>query len=136
MINWLNKILTRSLKKRPISNHNSGKSFDEKYAELGCFTYTDKGFTINYEELTKTLDWNDITKINVFKSDLLTIDRVDMEIVYGEKYFTITEDLPGWYQFVIKTKEVFPMIPIDWDLEITQPAFARNYKTIYTKQIQ
>ncbi len=132
-MNWLNNILSRFTKKKPLSNLGSGKTFDEKYAELGCFTYTNKGFTINYEEFTKTLEWNDITEINVFKSDLLTIDRVDMEIVYGERCFTITEDVPGWYQFVIKTKEVFPTIPDDWDLEIIHPAFARNYKTIYNK---
>ena len=56
-----------------------------------------------------------------------------MEIVYGHKSFTISEELPGWYQFILKTKEIFPTIPKDWDIQIIQPAFATNYATIYER---
>lgn len=108
-------------------------TFDEMYKELGVFEYDDTGFTIHYEDFTKRLAWSDITQINVYKVDQLTIDRIDMEIVYGEKAFTINEELPGWYQFVLKTKEIFPRIPKDWDVKIIQPAFATNYTTIYDK---
>lgn len=56
-----------------------------------------------------------------------------MEIVRGEKYFVISEELPGWFQFVKKTKEIFPIIPKDWDLNIIHPAFQTNFTTIYSK---
>lgn len=77
--------------------------------------------------------WSEITQLNVYKEDLITIDIVQMEIVCGDKFLTITEDSPGWYQFVVKTKEVFPSIPKDWDLKIILPAFEVNYSVIYSK---
>jgi hypothetical protein len=119
--------------KRHVTNSNSGKTFDEQYEELGAFQYDEDGFTISYEEITKRLRWNDITQLNVYKVDQITIDRIEMEIVYGDKAFSISEELPGWYQFVLKTKKVFPSIPQDWDIVIIHPAFATNFRTIYEK---
>jgi hypothetical protein len=110
------------------------KSFDEIYDDRGMFEYTDTGFTISYNDFTKTLNWSDVTQINVYKTDLMTVDRIVMEIVYGEKALTITEEHPGWYQFVLKLKEIFPDIPKDWDFTIIQPSFETNYRTIYSKQ--
>lgn len=116
-----------------LKNSNSGKSFKEIENDLGAFQYDEHGFTITYEDFTKRLEWSDITQLNVYKVDQMTIDRIDMEIVYGDKCFSISEELPGWYQFVLKTKEVFPAIPKDWEVAIIYPAFATNYRTIYDK---
>ncbi len=113
-------------------NYDSIKSFEEQQLDLGAFTYTDNGFTLTYEDFTKTLRWSEITELNVYKKDLMTIDEIRMEIVYGDKQIEISEELPGWYQFVSRTKEIFPSIPKQWDFEIIQPPFATNYKTIYS----
>ena len=131
---WLRKIFG-GRRRRHITNSNSGKSFEEQYQDLGAFEYDADGFTIKYEDFTKRLSWDEITQINVYKIDQMTIDRIDMEIVCGDKCFSISEELPGWYQFVLKTKEVFPTIPKDWDLAIIHPAFATNYRTIYENKI-
>lgn len=56
-----------------------------------------------------------------------------MEIVFGENAITINEETLGWFQLVLKLKEVFNSIPKNWDIKITQPAFATNYTTIYSK---
>jgi len=72
--------------------------------------------------------------VNVYKRDLITIDRIEMEIVIEGRSITISEDLPGWYQFVLKTKEKYSSIPKDWDIEIIQPAFATNFTTIYDRK--
>lgn len=132
-MNWLKNIFSKAFPVRHEKNSNSGKSFDEMYEDMGAFQYDNEGFTISYEEFTKKINWADITQLNVFKVDQMTIDRIDMEIVYGDKCFTISEELPGWYQFVLKTKEIFPTIPKDWDITIVKPAFATNYRTIYDK---
>ena len=131
---WFNKIFSKAVTPRHLTNSNSGKSFDEMYNDLGVFLYDNNGFIMTYEDFTKRLEWKDITQLNVYKVDQYTIDRIDMEIVYGDKAFTISEELPGWYQFILKTKEIFPTIPKDWDIEIVQPAFASNYRTIYDKE--
>ena len=132
-MNWLKNIFTKTNQKRHETNSNSGKCFEDMYQALGAFQYDKEGFIISYEDFTKGINWEDITLLNVFKIDQITIDRFDMEIVYGGKCFTISEELPGWYQFVIKTKETFPTIPKDWDITIIQPAFETNYRTIYDK---
>ena len=56
-----------------------------------------------------------------------------MEIVYGDKHITISEELPGWHLFIRKTKEEFPEIDKEWDVKIIFPAFATNYTTIYKR---
>lgn len=129
----LTKILSKVFPRPLLKNSNSGKSFKEIENDLGAFQYDEHGFTITYEDFTKRLEWSDITQLNVYKVDQMTIDRIDMEMVYGDKCFSISEELPGWYQFVLKTKEVFPAIPKDWEVVIIYPAFATNYRTIYSK---
>lgn len=132
-MDWLSDKLSEEIKKRSDKANGLRKFFDEIYSDLGVFKYDSAGFTIEYEDFAKSLRWTAITQINVYKTDLLTTDRVDMEIVYTDRCFTISEELPGWYQFVIKLKEVFPDIPKEWDTEIVYPAFATNYRTIYTR---
>ncbi len=128
---WISKIFSAFTPTHHSTNSNSDKTFDEKYADLGAFRYDKSGFTIQYEDFTKRIEWDEISQLHVYKVDQITIDRIDMDIVYGDKGITISEELPGWYQFVLKTKEVFPTIPQDWDIEIIQPPFAKNYTTIY-----
>src|SRR5688572_3807317 len=110
------------------TNWITGKSCEEKFNEFGVFQYYEDGFSIQYDDFYKMLLWNGITEINVYKADLMTFDRIEMEIVYGEKVLIISEDLSGWYQFVLKTKVVFPSIPENWDWEIVHPPFATNWR--------
>src|SRR6478735_8418848 len=104
-MNWVTKIFSKISSKRNLTNNNSGRTFNEMYNDLGGFEYDESGFIVHYENFTKRLAWADITQLNVYKVDQLTTDRIEMEIVYGDKAFTISEELPGWYQFVLKTKE-------------------------------
>jgi hypothetical protein len=132
-VKWIKNLIKKTSSKKHQTNRNTGKSFDEMYQDFGAFQYDKEGFTLTYENFTQRINWDDITQLNVYKTDLLTTDRVDMEIVYGEKYITINEELPGWYQFILKTKETFASIPKDWDITIIQPPFETNYRTIYEK---
>lgn len=114
-------------------NYSSGKSIEEQREDPVAFQYNDEGFTFTRGAFIKTLKWNDITALNVYKIDLVTIDEIRMEIVFGDKSFEISEEIPGWYQFISRTKEIFPSIPKTWDIEIIQPPFGTNYTTIYSK---
>src|SRR5687768_13264806 len=114
-MNWLTKLFSRFFPEWQLVNNNLEKNFDELYDDLGVFQYDQEGFTISYEDFTKRINWADITQLNAYKVDLFTTDRIDLEIVYCDKSFSISEELPGWYQFVIITKEIFPTIPKDWD---------------------
>lgn len=132
-MNKLNSLISKLFPKKHFTNANFGKSFDEIYEDLGYFKYLENGFNLEYEEHNITVNWQEITELNVTKKDLITIDQIEMEIVYGEKYFVINEDLPGWFQFVKKIKEIFPTIPKDWDINIIQPPFAKSYSNIFKR---
>src|ERR1044072_3555892 len=84
------------------SNSIAEKSFDEKYNDLGEFIYESDGFFIKIEGVNKKIRWDEITELNVYKADLFPIDRIEMEIVCSDRTLTISEDVPGWYQFVLK----------------------------------
>lgn len=109
------------------------KSFDEIYADLGLFEYSEDGFKITNQDFSKDIKWTEIDRINAYKKDLYAYDLIVMEIVCGENALTINEETPGWFQLVLKLKEVFDSIPKDWDMNIAQPAFATNFTTIYSK---
>lgn len=111
------------------------KSIKDIYNDLGCFKYSEEGFTITYESFSKSVKWNEITELIGFKTDLINNDRIDLHIVYGDKYFTISEELPGWYQFVLKIGQIFPSINQDWYIEIVQPTFAENRIYIYRRYL-
>lgn len=81
----------------------------------------------------KDISWIEITQLNVFKKDFLTRDRIELEIVYGDKSLIINEDVEGWNLFVIKIKQVFTTVPQDWDRAIIHPPFETNFRTIYSK---
>lgn len=115
------------------TDSTSVTSFEEKCQDLGAFQYDNEGFTISYKDFSTRLQWNDITQLNAYKRDLITIDRIEMEIIVGDDCLTISEDLPGWFQFVCRTKERYPTIPKDWNNDIIQPAFATTFMTIYDK---
>jgi hypothetical protein len=116
-----------------LTNLGSGKTFEEKFDEEGVFHYEEDGFSIQDKDLFTNIKWDNITQLNVYKKDLMTIDRIEMEIVCGDKAITISEDLPGWYQFVLKTKSIFHTVPKDWDIAIINSAFEANWKNIYSK---
>ncbi len=111
------------------------RPFQEKYDDLGIFTYDDEGFTIKLKESFERILWNEIEKLVAYKMDLGTIDEICLDVVYGEYQITITEETPGWYQFVEKTKEIFPFIAKNWDSTIVYPAFATNLTIIYQRNV-
>lgn len=117
----------------PTIKHLDDSTFDEIHRDLGVFQYINEGFNLSYENLAISVKWAEIKRIDVYKADLMTVDRIEMEIAYEDKTIVIGEELPGWYQFVLKTKEVFPTIPKDWDNQIVLPPFAANLTTIYKK---
>ena len=134
-MNWFSKLFLLVFPHRDTKNSVAKKTFVELHDEFGAFEYSEQVFTLRYRNFEKQVEWEDITQFNVYKVDLMTTDRIDMELICGESRFAINEEIPGWQQFIIKTKEVFPMIPKEWDVDIMFPAFATNYRTIYQKEI-
>jgi hypothetical protein len=110
------------------------KSFQEVFNDDGIFIYADDGFSIELKDGIHNIKWREIDKLVAYKTDLLTTDEICLDIIYGCHKITISEDTPGWYQFVEKSKLMFNKIDHAWDTKIMQPAFETNLTIIYEKQ--
>ena len=100
----------------------------KEYIHVGA-----KKVIITGTNFKKDIYWGDITQINAFKKDFLTWERIELEIVYGDKSLTINEDVKGWNLFVTKAKELFATMPHDWDTAIINSPFEINFRTVYSK---
>jgi hypothetical protein len=111
----------------------SKERVDIKFNDLGKFTYEDDGFIFQFKSGQQKIKWTDIERLIAYKQDLLTTDEICLDIVYNNWQTTITEETPGWYQFIEKTKLIFSSIPKNWDSEIVRPAFATNLSILYQR---
>ena len=131
----ITSFLDRIASKNTVSFTEAQRSvnFQQQLLDLGGFVYEEDGFTYQFKDGVEKIKWTAIERLEAYKVDLMTTDEIRMNIVYGEYQFTITEETPGWYQFVERTKAVFPIIPKDWDAVITKPAFATNFMVLYER---
>jgi hypothetical protein len=125
-----------------------GKAISEffaRYEQLGVFSYQDNGFTIHRPNGSaeaggsggsKQYFYAEIEAIFAYKVDLVTYDEIRIEIVLGDSVLRITEDTPGWCQFLLTLKDFFPSIPQDWDFEIPFPPFAMNFMVLYKRAME
>jgi hypothetical protein len=102
--------------------------------ELGIFSYEANGFSYKVNDTVTRVKWMEIETMTAYKANLFTTDEIRMDILYNDLKLTITEETPGWEKFILKTKSIFPSIPVDWDSQIVQPPFATNQITLYQKE--
>jgi hypothetical protein len=114
-------------------SEESKKAFDTKYDDEGKFVYYEDGIVMDFISGQQKILWTDVEQLIAYKRDLLTIDVICLDIIFDNKRMTINEDTPGWYQFIKKTKLIFPSIPVDWDMKIMHPAFQTNLTIIYQR---
>lgn len=114
-----------------------GREIQQKAMELtmedfGNFEYTGEGFTLKVGGETTFTAWKDIEAVFAYKRDLYTIDELNLDVFTMNNYrLHLTEEMPGWYQFIAKLKEAFPVIGKDFDVHLMFPAFATNMTLVY-----
>ncbi len=101
--------------------------------DMGNFVYEEDGFTFSFKDGPQKILWAEIERLVAYKVDLMTTDEICMDIFWNGWRTTITEETPGWYQFVERTKVVFPNTPANREGEITHPPFVRNEMVIYER---
>ena len=101
--------------------------------KFGIFEFRDNSFIATLSDKKLEVFWDNISEINVYKVDLMTIDEIVMEMTYNDRVLTITEETDGWNSFTDKLENIFPTIPVDWWQKVAHPAFATNFATIYKK---
>ena len=108
------------------------KAFDLRYSDTGVFQYVDTGFNFTDTDQKIFVAWTDIETIFAFKRDLMTVDELNIEVfLKNNMRIRLTEEIDGWFQFIIKIKEVFPSINKEFDTKLIFPAFETNLTIIY-----
>jgi hypothetical protein len=108
------------------------KAFELRYNDTGVFQYLDTGFNFTNKDQTIFVTWKDIEAIFAYKRDLMTIDELCMDIFIKDDYrIRLSEEVDGWFQFILKIKEVFPSIDKEFDTNLIFPAFETNLNLVY-----
>jgi hypothetical protein len=103
---------------------------------LAIELYKEEGFILHFKDASKIIKWSAIESITAYKIDLFSTDEICINIVYNNVQTTITEETAGWEQFVEKTKQIFPVIDKNWDIDIVLPPFAMCYTILYQREDQ
>jgi hypothetical protein len=115
----------------------AGKTIQAKARELiladfGEFTYSDNGFVFTDKGVTYSFLWLEIQTIFAYKRDLYTEDELNLDVILVNNFrLHLTENIPGWYQFIDRIKLVFPTIDKDFDVKLMFPPFATNLTLVY-----
>ncbi|MFD2920001.1 hypothetical protein ACFS6H_09800 [Terrimonas rubra] len=111
------------------------KAFDLRYNDTGVFQYVHTGFYFSDKDQTIFVAWADIKSIFAFKRDLMTVDELNIEVfLKNDTRIRLTEEIDGWFQFIIKLKEVFPNIDKEFDTKLIFPAFETNLTLVYNSK--
>jgi len=114
-----------------------GKKIQAKATELifsdfGVFTYNDNGFDFTEKGQTYSFLWADIQSIFGYKRDLYTVDELNLDVFAANNFrLHLTEEIPGWYQFIDKIKQTFPTIDKEFEVSLMFPPFATNMTLVY-----
>ena len=111
-------------------------SFTDKYNDNGNFTYKEDGFVIKFKSgEQRYVKWSEMDTIIAYKRDEMTTDQICLDLFYQENLsFSISEDIRGWYQFLIRMHQAFPQIKKDWEIDVMHPAFKANTTLLYDKE--
>jgi hypothetical protein len=97
---------------------------------------TSAGFALldpNTKAVTRIVLWADVSRIQTYKVDLLTIDCICLlfEFRSGGPPVQVSEEWAGFPDLFAPVSEAFPSIPQNWYAEIMTPAFEAKRTVLY-----
>jgi len=110
------------------------KGITEREKCFGQFEYFDYGFRIKEYLKSTEINWSDIQEIAAYKVDLYAVDEIRLNIVTEKSTITVSEEIPGYFIFKEKIKNIFPDSDKDWEHKVIKPAFAENFTIIYKRK--
>jgi len=79
--------------------------------------------------------WADLETAFGYKTDEYVVDDICLDLFFGnEVRFTLTEETPGWHQFLIRLHQNVPAIALDWYIAISVPAFETCLTVLFDKE--
>ena len=119
----------------PLGKEILAYQFEKAKEDLGFFSYTRDGFTVQEHSGVKTYKWSHIETIFGFKEDHYTIDDICIDIFMTDNFkVRLTENMPGWYQFNKRLSENFPTIQTNWETNIAFPAFDTKLTLLFDRK--
>lgn len=110
------------------------EQFQKVLQDIGFFTYNDTGFNLTAHEDVKQYNWSDIETIFIFTEDRYSVDEICMEIFFSNHaVVSLSESIPGWYQFSKRLKKVIPCKHENWHPEVVYEPFATNMILLFDK---
>lgn len=99
--------------------------------ELGIVvTVTERGVVVN----TIETNWDDVTRIDVFKQDTVIYDIICMDVYdRSGKHMLVDENMAGWHELIGAIPRFLPkcLKSDDWYARVAIPAFELCWTTIY-----
>ena len=97
------------------------------------FTFNLNGFTYRDKKENTLIHWNDIHRIETYKTDQITSDTIVLTISTSNSTFTITDDSLHWEQFTYQLEHHFSTLDKDWKSKVMKPAFESNHLVLFQK---
>lgn len=108
------------------------KADELSFSDFGVFSYHDNGFDFIEKGQTHSFLWADIESIFGYKRDLYNVDELNLDVFAKNNFrLHLTENVPGWYQFIDKIKQAFPTIDKDFEAILMFPPFETNLTLVY-----
>jgi hypothetical protein len=99
---------------------------------IGSITYNSNGFDFIEKEQPHSILWADIESIFGYKLDLITVDELNLDVFAKNNFkLNLTEETPGWHQFINQLKQVFPTIDKEFEAALMFPPFETNMMLVY-----
>lgn len=111
------------------------RPFQEIYNDLGIFTYNDDGFHVQFDKKTSLhARWEEIQTITAYKLGHHYPDSFWMQVYCTPpKVFQLSEEIPGWYQFLERCNSHLPNIDKTRTQYLLNLASAPKFMFIYDR---
>jgi hypothetical protein len=101
-------------------------------------TFDSTGFTVHDGDKSDTpvatLRWSDVQKVELFKRDILVVDRICAAFYTTEAtVFELNEEMAGWSDLTDALPVYLPGCESDWFKGVAFPAFETNLTEIYRR---
>jgi len=103
---------------------------------MSRLTLDDEGLVLASSggEQIASLQWDDVTRIEAYKTDIVTVDQICLDFETSDGTVTITEDDEGFADIPAALLTRFDLEDIDWYANVMKPAFEPKRTLVYDRE--
>jgi hypothetical protein len=98
------------------------------------FTFEEDGFVYPFKSGRAKIKWAEIERLEGYKRDRMTVDDICMDVTWGGRNATFSEEMPGWKKLQKEISKIFPEVPANWERKIRRTPFATTYTVLYERE--